>query len=66
MLRIHFNNENVYVSYDGGEWLVQPLTASWLWLIGSLEQGHKIEIKDKREMLQEHQHNMSFTIGEDK
>lgn len=63
MLRIHFNNENVYVSYDRGEWLVQPLTASWLWLIGSLESGHKIEIKDNRETLQDHQHNMTFTIG---
>jgi hypothetical protein len=63
MLRIHFNNKDVYVSYDHGEWHVQPLTNSWLWLIGSLESGHKIEIKDERTTLQDHQHNMTFTIG---
>ena len=63
-MKIHFDNENVYTSYDNGEWFVQPLNASWLWLIGSLEAGHKIEIKDERKTLQDHQHRMSFVIGE--
>lgn len=63
MLRINFDNTHVYVSYCGGERYVSPLTNSWLWLIGALENGEKIEIKDTRKELQDHQHNMSFVIG---
>ena len=58
MMKIHFDNENVYTSYDNGEWLVQPLNASWLWLIGSLEAGRKIEIKDERKTLQDHREDI--------
>lgn len=60
-LRITFDNENVYVSYGAGEWEVQPLNNSWLQLIGCLESGKMIVVKDEREILQDHQHHMSFT-----
>ena len=60
-LRINFDNENVYVAYGAGEWEVQPLNNSWLQLIGCMESGEKIVVKDEREVLQDHQHNMSFT-----
>ena len=59
-LRITFDNENVYVSYGVGEWEVQPLNNSWLQLIDCLESGKMIVVKDERETLQDHQHNMSF------
>ena len=63
MVRIRFDNTHVYISYCGGEWYVSPLTNAWLWLIGALESGEKIDIKDERKELQDHQHNMSFIIG---
>lgn len=63
MVRIRFDNTHVYISYCGGEWYVSPLTNAWLWLIGALESGKKIDIKDERKELQDHQHNMSFIIG---
>ena len=43
MLRINFDNNHVYVSYCGGEWHAAPLTNPWLWLIGALENGEKID-----------------------
>ena len=65
MLRINFDNENVYVSYGTGEWEVQPLNNSWLQLIGCIENGDRIRITDDRKELQEHQHNMSCARGID-
>ena len=63
MLRINFDNKNVYVSYGTGEWEVQPLNNSWLQLIGCIENGDGIKITDDRKELQEHQHNMSCLRG---
>lgn len=65
MLRINFDNENVYVSYGTGEWEAQPLNNSWLQLIGCIENGERIRITDSRTELQEHQHNMSCARGLD-
>ncbi len=62
MLKITFDDQKVYVSYDDGEWLVSNLNNQWLWLVGCLEAGEKIKITDDRTELQEHQHNMSFTL----
>ena len=63
MLRINFDNENVYVSYGTGEWEVQPLNDSWLQVIGCLKSGQVIKITDDRKELQDHQHNMSCKRG---
>lgn len=63
MLRIIFDNETVWVSYDGGSFEAQPLTNGWLWLIGALEQGEHITIKDDRKTLQPHQHKMDVELN---
>ena len=59
MVKIIFDNEDVYVSYGGGELLVQPLTNSWLWVIGAIHDGAKIKIIDDRKELQDHQYDLS-------
>ena len=63
MLKIIFDNEDVYVSYGGGELLVQPLNTPWLQVIGCIENGEGIKIIDDRKELQDHQHNMSCKRG---
>ena len=63
MLRINFDNKNVYVSYGAGEWEVQPLNNSWLQVIGAINNGDKIKIIDDRKELQDHQYNMSCKRG---
>lgn len=63
MLKIIFDNEDVYVSYGGGELLVQPLNTPWLQVIGCIENGEEIKIIDDRKELQDHQHNMSCKRG---
>lgn len=62
MLKIIFDNENVYVSYGNGELLVQPLTNSWLWVIGAIHDGERIKIIDDRKELQDHQYDLSCVI----
>ena len=62
MLKIIFDNEDVYVSYGNGELLVQPLTNSWLWVIGAIHDGEKIKIIDDRNELQDHQYDLSCVI----
>ena len=63
MVRINFDNENVYVSYGTGDWNVQPLNNSWLWAIGAIHNGERIKITDSRKELQDHQYNLSCTRG---
>lgn len=63
MLKIIFDNKDVYVSYGGGELLVQPLNTPWLQVIGCIENGEVIKIIDDRKELQDHQHNMSCKRG---
>lgn len=63
MLKINFNDKDIAVSYDGGEWLITKINNSWLWLIGVLENGEQIKVEDEREELQDHQHNMTFSRG---
>lgn len=64
MVKVIFDNDNVYVSHDNGCYEVSPLTTQWLWLIGALENGEKVVVKDTRKTLQDHQHNMTFTLNE--
>lgn len=63
MLKVNFNDKDIAVSYDGGEWLITKINNSWLWLIGALENGEKIKVRDERKELQDHQHNMTFSRG---
>lgn len=63
MVKIIFDNENVYVSYGAGELLVQPLTNSWLWVIGAIHDGETIKITDDRKELQDHQYNLSGILA---
>ena len=63
MLKIIFDNENVYVSYGAGEWEVQPLNNSWLQLIGAIHDGKRIKITDDRKERQEHQYDLTCKRG---
>lgn len=63
MVRINFNNENVYVSYGSGDWYAQPLNNPWLWVIGAIRNGERIEITDHRKELQDHQYDLSCIRG---
>lgn len=63
MVRIDFNNENVYVSYGSGDWYAQPLNNPWLWVIGAIRNGERIEITDNRKELQDHQYDLSCIRG---
>lgn len=62
MLKIRFDEQNVFVSYEGGPWEVHPLTNAWLWMLGTLRFGGTIEVTDDRETLQSHQKRMSFDM----
>ena len=64
MLKIIFDDHTVYVSYGGGMLYPTPLTNEWLWLIGALEAGEKIIVKDERTKFEDHQHQMSFTLND--
>lgn len=63
MVRIRFDNENVYVNYCNGQWYAQPLDNSWLWVIGAIRNGERIEIYDNRKELQDHQYDLSCIRG---
>ena len=63
MVKINFDNENVYVSYCHGPWYVQPLDNSWLWTIGAILNGERIMITDTRKELEDHQYNMTCSRG---
>lgn len=63
MVKIRFDNENVYVNYCNGQWYAQPLDNSWLWVIGAIRNGERIEITDNRRELQDHQYDLSCTRG---
>jgi hypothetical protein len=62
MVKIIFDNENVYVSYNNGELLVQPLTNAWLYVIGAIHDGDKIKVVDDRKELQDHQYDLSCVV----
>ena len=66
MTKIIFDNENVYVSYNNGELLVQPLTNAWLYVIGAIHEGDKIKVIDDRKELQDHQYDLSCIRGLEK
>lgn len=57
------DDNKVYVRYDRGEWEVHEKTNGWLWLLGSLHEGGKIIVKDKREKIQKHQHKLDAEIN---
>lgn len=63
MVKVIINNKDVGVSYDGGMLYTSPLNNQWLWLIGALEAGERIEVQDHRTELEDHQHNMTFTLN---
>ena len=66
MTKIIFDNDNVYVSYNNGELLVQPLTNAWLYVIGAIHEGDKIKVIDDRKELQDHQYDLSCVRGLEK
>lgn len=66
MTKIIFDNENVYVSYNNGELLVQPLTNAWLYVIGAIHEGDKIKVIDDRKELQDHQYDLTCIRGLEK
>ena len=59
--KICFDNENVFVSFDNGEFIVNKLDNAWLWVIGAIHDDTNIVIKDNRKELQDHQYNLSCT-----
>ena len=63
MVKIIFDNENVYVNYECGDFLVQPLTNAWLYVIGAIHDGDKIKVVDDRKELQDHQYDLSCVRG---
>lgn len=61
--KVWLDDKNVYVSFAGGEILVNEKDNAWLYLLGALHDRTPIEVVDNRENLQEHQYKLDCRVN---
>lgn len=59
MVQIYFDDDYVYVAYDGGVFQRHKLTNGWLWVIGAIVDGGRVSVVDDRKELENHQHRLT-------